>query len=98
MCDAAAEGLRIQRGREYGFFGKQFNERVTIVSEMSDDDLTLIPPHNLDCEKDLAISGIHIENKSKWSNHHFKARCTRDNVMLHKSSQVKRINRDIKEV
>ena len=48
MCDAAAEGLRIQRGREYGFFGEQFNKRETIVSEMSDDDLTLIPSHNLD--------------------------------------------------
>ena len=35
---------------------------------MSDDDLTLIPSHNLDCERDLAISGIHIENTSKCSN------------------------------
>ena len=65
---------------------------------MSDGDLTLIPSHNLNCEGDLAISGIHIENTSKCSNRHIKARCTRDNVMLHKSSQVKRIKRDIKEV
>ena len=43
MCDAPAEGLGIQHGRENGFFGEQFNERATIVSEMSDDDLTLIP-------------------------------------------------------
>ena len=82
MCDAAAEGLLIQGGREYGFFGEQFNERTTIVSEMHDDDLTLIPSHNLDCERDLAISGIHIENTSKCS----------------KFSQVNRITRDIKEV
>ena len=72
MCDSAAEGLRIQRGREYGLFREQFNERATIVSEMSDDGLTLIPSHNLDCEKDLAISGIYIKNTS--SNCHFKAR------------------------
>ena len=71
--DAAAEGLRIQRGREYGFFREQFNERATIVSEMSDNDLTLIPSHKLDCERDLEISGIHIENTNKCSNRHFKA-------------------------
>ena len=57
ICDAAAESLRIQRGREYGFFSEQFNERANIVSEMSDDDLTLIPTHNLDCEREMAISG-----------------------------------------
>ena len=73
VCDAAADGLRIQRGHEYGFFGEKFNERATIVSEMSDDDLTLIPSHNLDCERDLRFSGIHIKNTSKCSNYHFKA-------------------------
>ena len=77
------------------FFGEQFNERATIFSEMSDEDLTLVPSHNLDCERDLAIAGIHFENTSKCSNRHFKAQCTRDKVMLHKSSQVKRINRYI---
>ena len=88
---AAAEGLRIQRGRNYGFFGEQINERATIVSERPDDYVTLIPSHNLDCERDLAISCIHIENTTKSLNLHFKAQCSHNNVMLHKSSQVKRI-------
>ena len=61
MCDPAAEGLRIQHGHEYGFFGEQFNERTSIVSEMSDGNLNLIPSHNLDCERDLAGSSIHID-------------------------------------
>ena len=30
MCDAEAEDLRIQHGCEYGFFGEQFNETVSI--------------------------------------------------------------------
>ena len=98
MCNPAAEGLRIQHGHGYGFFGEQFNERTSIVSEMSDGDLNLIPSHNLDCERDLAGLSIHIENTSKYSNLYFKARCSRDNIMLHKFSQVKRIKRDIKEV
>ena len=55
-------------GCKYGFFGEQFSERATIVSEISDDDLTLIPYHNLDCERDLAISGIHIENYETSTN------------------------------
>ena len=63
---------------------------------MSGDGLTLILSHNLDYERDLAISGIHIENTGKCSNHHFKARCTLNKAMLQKSSQVKRIKRDIK--
>ena len=65
---------------------------------MSDDDLTLIPSHDLDCERNLGISGIHIENTCKCSNCHFKARCARDNAMMYRSSQVKIIKRDIKEV
>ena len=61
MFDATAKGPKIQRGCRYGFFGKQFNERATIVSEMSDDNLTLIPSHNLYCERYLVISAIHIK-------------------------------------
>ena len=57
MCDAAAEGLQIQHGHEYGFIGEEFNETATIVSKMSDENLTLIPSHNLGCERDLVISG-----------------------------------------
>ena len=65
---------------------------------MSDDNLTLIPSHSLICERDSEISGIYVENASKCSNLHLKARCTRDNVMLRKYSQAKKIKRDIKEV
>ena len=36
MCDAVAEGLRIQCEHASSFFGEQFNERATVVSEMSD--------------------------------------------------------------
>ena len=60
ICDAAAEGLQIQHRHEYGFFGEQFNERATIVSEMSDSHTS----HIVDCKRDLAISGVHIENTS----------------------------------
>lgn len=57
-----------------------------------------IPSHNLDCERHLAISSIHIENTSECLNCHFKAWSTADNAILHKFSQVKRIKRDIKEI
>ena len=83
MFDATAKGPKIWRGCRYGFFGKQLNERATIVFEISDDNLTLITSHNLDCERYLVISGIHI----KLNAHVKPKRCT---------NQVKRIKRDIK--
>ena len=35
MCIQAAEGLRIQRGKEYGFFGESITGRATDVSALS---------------------------------------------------------------
>ena len=65
---------------------------------MSDKDLPLIPSHNLDRERNLAISSIHIENTSECLNCHFKAWSTADKAVLHKFSQVKGTKMDIKEI
>ena len=51
MVKQAGEGLRIQRGREYGFFGEEFNERAADITQIPDEELELIPSHNLDCER-----------------------------------------------
>ena len=64
MCKAAAEGLRIQRGREYGFYGKEYTERATDVSKMAGTELERIPSHNLDCERNLSIAGVYMEHGS----------------------------------
>ena len=54
MFVATTEGLRIQRGREYGFYGDQFAERAANISDMRDDDLQLFPSNNLICERSLS--------------------------------------------
>ena len=98
MCVAAAEGLRIQRGREYGFFGAEFTERATDISQLPDEDLELITSHNLDCERNLSVAGVYMEQSSKCSNRHFKSKCTRDNVTLHQSSIITKIERELKVI
>ena len=95
MVKQAGERLRIQRGREYGFFGEEFNERAADITQIPDEELELIPSHNLDCERNLSVAGIYMEAGSKNSNRHFKACCVRDNVTLHRSSDVKKIEREL---
>ena len=97
MCKASAEGLRIQRGREYGFFGEEFTPRATIVAHLPDEELSLIPSNNLECERNLSVAGVYMEQSSKCSNRFFKSKCTRDNVTLHKAAKVKRISRSLKK-
>ena len=94
MCIQAAEGLRIQRGREYGFYGEEFTDRATNVSQVPDDDLKLFPSHNLDCERNLSVAGVFMEMGSKCSNKNFLAR-VRDNVTLHHSSEVKKLDGEL---
>ena len=65
MCIQAAEELRIQRGKEYGFFGESFTGRATDVSALPDSELMLIPSHNLNCERNLSVSGVFMEIGSK---------------------------------
>ena len=98
MVKQAGEGLRIQRGREYGFFGEEFNERAADITQIPDAELELIPSHNLDCERNLSVAGVYMEVGSKCSNRHFKARCVRDNVTLHQSSEVKKIERELQSL
>ena len=63
---------------------------------MSDSDLALFPTHNLDCERNLSVAGVFMEIGSKCSNKNFRGRCIRDNVILHHSSQVKKVKGELR--
>ena len=63
---------------------------------MPDDDLKLFPSHNLDCERNLSVAGVFMEMGSKCSNKNFRARCVRDNVTLHHSSEVKKLDGELR--
>ena len=98
MCDAVAEGLRLQRGREYGFYNEDFTPRAAIISEMQDMDLELIPSNNLICERNLSKFSNLAEKSAKCSNRHFKAKCIRDDITLYKAEQLKKVSNSLKTI
>ena len=90
MCDAVAEGLKLQWGRE-GFYNDEFTPRAAIVSEIQDRDLELISSNNLICERNLSKFSTLADNSARCSNRHFKAKCMRDGITLFKAEQIKKI-------
>ena len=98
MCDAVAEGLRLQRGREYGFYNEDFTPRAAIISEIQDMDLELIPSNNLICERNLSKFSNLAERSAKCSNRHFKAKCIRDDITLYKVEQMKKVSNSLKTI
>ena len=96
MCDAVAEGLRLQRGREYGFYNEDFTPRAANINEIEDMDLELIPSNNLICERNLSKFSTLAEKSAKCSNRHFKAKCIRDDIILYKAEQIKIITNSLK--
>ena len=98
MCDAVAEGLRLQRGREYGFYNEDFTPRAAIISEMQDIDLELIPSNNLICERNLSKFSNLAEKSAKCSNRHFKAKCIRNDITLYKVEQLKKVSNSLKTI
>ena len=81
----------------HGFFGEEFMPRATIVAHLPDEEFSLIPSNNLECERNLSVAGVYMEQSSKCSNRFFKSKFTRDNVTLHKAAKVKRISRSLKK-
>ena len=58
----------------------------------------MIPSHNLDCERNLSVAGEYMEQSSKCSNRHFKSRCIRDDVTLHKSTEINKISQELRSI
>ena len=91
MCNSVAEGLRLQRGREYGFYNEDFTSMAAIITEILDIDLELIPSNNLICERNLSKFSQLAENSAKYSNHHFKGKGIRDDITLYKANQMNKL-------
>ena len=98
MCDAVAEGLRLQRGREYGFYEENFTPIAAMVCELQDKELELIPSNNLICERNLSKFSNLAERSAKCSNRHFKAKCIRDDITLYKAEQMKKVSNSLKTI
>ena len=98
MCDAVAEGLRLQRGREYGFYNEDFTPRAANINEIEDMDLELIPSNNLICERNLSKFSNLAEKSAKCSNRHFKGNSMRDDITLYKANQMKKVSNSLKTI
>ena len=98
MCDSVAEGLRLQRGREYGFYNEDFTPRAAIIPEIPDKHLELMPPNNLICERNLSTFSNLADRSAKCSNRHFKAKCIRDDITLYKANQMEKISNSLKTI
>ena len=77
LCVSAAEGVKLQCGREYGF------ARATDLTKLTKAELKDLPTNNLAAQRDLAK----FSNLAKFRNKRFKARSIRTDMVLYQSDQ-----------
>lgn len=85
MAKEISDGLKLQRGREYAFFSNSTEQRATDVSSLPEHLLELLPTHNLDCERELAIFDKKVERMSGF-NQKSTYKGLRDEMMLYRAS------------
>ena len=85
MCTSAAEAIKLQCGREYGFSDGE-KLRASKLSSLTSDQLEGLPTNNLSTERDL--SRFDREARvSKSRNRKFKAINIRNNMVLYKTNK-----------
>ena len=96
MCVSAAESLKRQCGREYGFADGE-DLRETDLSNLSTEQLDGLPSNNCINERDLSKfdKEAHV---SKCRNRRFKAKNIRNNMVLYKAKKSQRIDCISKEI
>ena len=89
MCKAAADGIKLQCGREYGFADAHQMLRATDISSMAESQLQGLPTNNLAAERNLAIFDKRAAKASKSRNKKFTGVSIRNDLCLYKSNQSK---------
>ena len=87
MCEEAAKGFDLQRGKEYGFgeTGMQRQRETTNIHTMAPEKMDeIVVVHNLSCERLLGTFGQRAV-VAKFRNRKFTAQGIRDDVVLAKS-------------
>lgn len=86
MTKSIAEGLELQRGREYGFStNASLKERATKISSIPLPIMEYLPTHNLDCERELSIFDRKISKCAGGYNQRSTFKGIRDEMMLYKA-------------
>ena len=87
MCIEAGKGLKLQRGREYGFSDRDSVPPAAVVSDLSDAELQGLPTNNLNTERNLSTFDRRADKSAKCRNFRFTAKGIRNDVMLFKGNQ-----------
>ena len=87
MCEAAAEGIKLQCGREYGFSESGEVPRATVLSSLSTNELEGLPSNNLSAERNLSIFDKRASKVTKSKNFKFTAKSIRNDMQLYKGKQ-----------
>ena len=87
--EAAADGIKLQCGREYGFAAANQNPRTSDISSMTETQLQGLPTNNLSAERNLAIFDKHAAKASKSRNKKFTGVPLRNDLCLYKASPSK---------
>lgn len=97
MCISAAESIKRQCGREYGFADDDQKLRATDISILTTEELEGLPTNNCINERDLSKFDKEAY-VSKCRNRKFKAKNIRNNMVLYKSKKARRLDRISKEI
>ena len=97
MCIDAADGIKLQCGREYGFSGSDV--RATQLDKLPPTELSGLLTNNLDTERDLSKFS-RLSEVAKFRNNKFSAKGIRNDMTFYKSGkgEVQNITRKIRKV
>ena len=97
MCVDAAEGIKLQCGREYGF--SEIEPRATQLDKLTPAELLGLPTNNLDTKRDLSKFS-RLSEVAKFRNNKFSAKGIRNDMTLYQSKkgEVQSIARKITKV
>ena len=86
MYEAAADGIQLQCGREYGFAAANQNLRTSDISSMTETQFQGLPTNNLSAERNLAIFDKRAAKASKSRNKKFTEVSLRNDLCLYKAN------------
>lgn len=91
MAKRIADGLSLQRGREFGFPSTSTAGTEPRATDLSSGDipehiLKQLPTHNLDCERELGVFDHKVTKSSGGYNRFSTLKGLRDDMMLHKAN------------
>ena len=99
MCKHAAESIKLQCGREYGFGDPGDEKRGKDLTELTPEELFGLPTNNLVCERWLSVFGKRSV-VGKFRNKNFQAKGIRADLVLHKAqcSKVETVTKQVSKI